>query len=82
MAFCSAYSCNGFVHCLSEEQTSIKFGGEIRTIWWVYQNYSSKFSDGCGGVHIVVYPGIVLEEQHFRYFSCLKSLKKAGIGIC
>lgn len=53
---------------------------EVRTVWWVYQNSSSIFYDGNGGVHVVVCPGIVLEEQYFRYFSCWKNLKKAGIG--
>jgi hypothetical protein len=55
MAFCSACSCNngGFVHFQRSKQVKI-WWCEVRTVWWVYQNYSSKFSDGCGGVHIVV----------------------------
>jgi transposase-like protein len=31
---------------------------------------SIQFCDGLSGVHIIVCPGSLMEEQHFRCFSC------------
>jgi len=55
MAFCSASHVMVVLYTVCQRSKQVKIWWcEVRTVWWVYQNYSSKFSDGCGGVHIVV----------------------------
>lgn len=52
---------------------------KVRTVGHRKQHCTSKFCDCLSGVHICMWPSIVMDEQHIIHFSCVTYLPTAII---
>lgn len=52
---------------------------KVRTVKWMQQHFPSRICDDLFGAPTCVWPSVIMEEQHFRYFSVGTNSMKAGI---